>query len=71
MRSIDIVLGELETVPERVVDVSLSGEMHDGVDAFSDEKVVDEIGTSDIALDELEIGGLLRGVEVLEVGAVV
>lgn len=71
MRPVDVVLGELEAVAEGVVDVSLSGEVHDGVDAFGDEEVVDEVGAGDVALDELEVGGVLGGVEVLEVGAVV
>ena len=71
MGPVNIVLGELEAVTEGVVDVSLRSEVHDGVDVLGDEKVVDEVGAGDVALDELEVGGGFGRVEVLEVGAVV
>ena len=71
MRAVDVVLGELEAVAEGVVDVGLSGEVHDGVDAFGDEEVVDQVGAGDVAFHELEAGGVFRRVKVLEVGAVV
>ena len=56
MRAVDVVLGELEAVAEGVVDVGLSGEVHDGVDVLGDEKVADEVVAGDVALDELEVG---------------
>ena len=39
----DVVLGEGERVPKGVVDVGLGGEVHDGVDLFLFEDVVDEV----------------------------
>ena len=71
MRAVDVVLGELEAVAEGVVDVGLSGEVHDGVDVLGDEKVADEVVAGDVALDELEVGGGFGRVKVFEVGAVV
>ena len=38
MRSVDNVFSELETATEGVVHVSLWGEVHDGVNAFGDER---------------------------------
>ncbi|GER53955.1 peptidase T [Striga asiatica] len=60
---VDVVFGELEAVAERVVDMGLSGEVHDGIDAFGDEEIVDEVGTSDIALDKLEVRAVIELVE--------
>ena len=71
MGPVDIVLGELKAVTEGVINMGLSCEVHDGVDVLGDEKVVDEVGAGDVALDELEVGGGFGRVEVLEVGAVV
>ena len=69
--AVDVVLGEFEGVAEGVVNVGLSGEVHDGVDALGDEEVVHEIGGRDVALDELEIRGGFRGHQILQIGAVV
>ena len=35
MRALDVILRELVRVPERVVHVTLRGEVHDGVDALA------------------------------------
>ena len=44
--------------------------MHHGIDLLLGEDVVDEVGTLDIALDELEIGQILDVLEIVEAGAV-
>ena len=49
----------------------LGGEMHHGIDLLLGEDVVDEVGTLDIALDELEIGQILDVLEIVEAGAVI
>lgn len=69
--AVDVGLGECEGVTERVVNVSLGGEMHNGVDLLLLEDVVDEVGTLDVALDELEIGQILDVLEIVEAGAVI
>lgn len=53
--TIDVVLRELEAISERVVDVGLCSEVHDSVNTFRDEKVVNQIRAADIALDELKV----------------
>lgn len=69
--AVDVGLGEGEGVTERVVNVGLGGEMHHGIDLLLGEDVVDEVGTLDVALDELEIGQILEVLEIVEAGAVI
>ena len=65
VRSENIALSEVEGVSEGIVHVSLSGEMHDGVDAFFDHDVGDEVGAGDVAFDEFEV---FEAGDFLEVG---
>lgn len=69
--AIDVGLGEGEGVTERVVNVGLGSEMHHGIDLLLREDVVDEVGTLDVALDELEIGQILDVLEIVEARAVI
>ena len=55
MRSQNVSLGKVERVAERVVDVSLSSKVHDGVNPFLCQNIGNEIGATDIALDEFEV----------------
>lgn len=71
MGAVDVGLGEGEGVTERVVNVGLGGEMHHGIDLLLREDVVDEVGTLDVALDELEIGQILDVLEIVKAGAVI
>ncbi|KAM3411429.1 hypothetical protein ACQJBY_003216 [Aegilops geniculata] len=69
--TVHIVFGELEGTAEGVVDVSLGGKVHDGIDRLGDQEVVHQVGTGDVAPDKLEIRGSTRRVEVFKAGAVV
>jgi len=69
--SVNVGLGEGEGVAEGVVNVCLGGEVHHGIDLLLREDVVDEVGTLDVALDELEIGQILDILQILEAGAVI
>lgn len=51
--------------------MGLSGKVHDGVNVFGYEEEIDEVSTSDVTLDKLEIAGRAAGKEVLEVRAVI
>jgi len=51
--------------------VRLGGKMHHGIDLPMGEDVVDEVGTLDVALYELEIGQILDVLEIVEAGAVI
>ena len=53
MRAVRVVEREGERVAERVVDVRLGREVHDGVDLLVLEDEVEEVGRLDVALDEL------------------
>ena len=67
----DVVLGELERVAERVVDVGLRSKVHHGVDLLGPHDVGHEIGGSDITLDKLEVEKPRDRAEVIQVGAIV
>mmetsp|Transcript_927 Transcript_927/g.1606 ORF Transcript_927/g.1606 Transcript_927/m.1606 type:complete len:313 (-) Transcript_927:149-1087(-) len=71
VRAVNVGLGEGEGVTERVVDVRLGGKVHHGIDLLLLEDVVDEIGTLDVTLDELEIGQILDVGQILEARAVI
>ena len=47
--------------------MGLSGKVHDGIDVFSDEKVVNEVITSDISFNEPEVWRRKRRIEVLQI----
>jgi len=51
----DIVFRELERVAERVVDMRLCSKVQDGVNIFLSEYEADQVGRSDVALDELKV----------------
>ena len=73
MRAVRVVEREGERVAERVVDVRLGREVHDGVDLLVLEDEVEEVGGLDVALDELRRGsgggrGSIRGEERKEEG---
>ena len=51
--------------------MGLGSEMHDRVDPFGDEEIIDQIRTRDVAMYELEILRRLGWVEILEVGAII
>lgn len=55
-----LLVVKLEAVGEGFVDVSLCGEVHDGVDSLRDQQVVHQIGARNVALHELEVLGCLR-----------
>lgn len=71
VRSENVTLGEVEGVAEGVVHVSLSGEVHDGVDVFFVQDVGDEVGAGNVALDEFEVFQTRDFVKVGEAGAVI
>lgn len=71
MGTINIVLREFKAVPKRIVDMGLCRKVHNRVDAFGDEQVIDEICTGNVTADEFHIGGRFGGVNVLEIGAVI
>ena len=54
MGAVDVVLGELEGVPEGVVDVRLGREVQDGVDVLLLEDVRNHVRRADVPLDELK-----------------
>jgi hypothetical protein len=71
MGTINIVLGKLKAITERIVNMGLSSKVHNGVDFFSDEKVVDEISTGDISFHKLEVGRGFRRIKVLQIRTVI
>ena len=71
VRAVDVGLGEGEGVTERVVHMRLGGKVHHGIDLLLLEDVVDEIGTLDVTLDELEIGQILDFRQIFEAGTVI
>ena len=71
VRAEDIALGEVERVPEGIVDMCLCREVHDGIDFFFRHYVGDEVWTGDIPLDEFEVLKTGDIVEIGEAGAVV
>lgn len=54
VRSVDVVLSELEGISEGIVDMRLRGEVKDRIDLFLSEQVRDEVGRADVALHELK-----------------
>mmetsp|Transcript_908 Transcript_908/g.2029 ORF Transcript_908/g.2029 Transcript_908/m.2029 type:complete len:216 (-) Transcript_908:342-989(-) len=71
MRSVDITLGEVERITERVVDVGLCGKVHNCVNLFLCHNVRDEVGAADVTLDELKVFETGYFVEVSEARTVV
>lgn len=69
-RTHDVVLCELERIPERVIHVGLRRKVHDGINLFSLDHEVDQIGAADVALHELVVGVVLDLVQVGEARAV-
>lgn len=66
----DVVLSELKRVSERVVDVCLGGEVHDCVDLFCLQHVLDELRGAYVSTHELIVGKILHHVAVLNAGAI-
>lgn len=66
----DVVLGELERISERVVDMSLHGEVHDGVNLFRFQNKIDQVRAADVSLYELVVGQVLDAVKVLQTRAI-
>lgn len=71
MGSVNVVLGELETVSERVVNMGLGGKVHYGVNGLCDEKEINEVSATNVSLHKFEVGIGSRRTKILEVGAVV
>lgn len=71
MGSVNVVLGELETVSERVVNMGLRGKVHYGVNGLCDEKEINEVSATNVTLHKFEVGIGSRRTKILEVGAVV
>lgn len=71
MGPIYIVLGELKAVAKGVVNMRLGSKVHNCVNGLCGKDKVDKISTGDIALDELEVGGGVRGEKVVQARAVV
>lgn len=53
--AIDVTLGEVERVPEGVVDVSLGGKVHDGVNVLFGHDIRHKVWTADVSLDEFKV----------------
>mmetsp|Transcript_58130 Transcript_58130/g.142117 ORF Transcript_58130/g.142117 Transcript_58130/m.142117 type:complete len:100 (-) Transcript_58130:453-752(-) len=67
----DVRLGECERVTERVVDMSLRGEVHDGIDLFLLQDEVDKVGRGDITLNEPVVGEIRNLIQVLQTTTVI
>jgi len=70
MSSHNVGLGEAERVSKRVVDVSFSGKVHDGIYFVSSEDVVHQIGGANISLDKYKVLEAANFLKVLGGGAV-
>lgn len=62
----DVVLGKLERISERVVDVGLRREVHDGVDLFRFQNKIDQVGAANVALHKLVVRQVLNAVKILQ-----
>ena len=66
----DVIRGELERVTEGVIDMSLSGEVHDSIDVFGRKDVGDELTTADVAFDKLVVRVVLDLIQIGQTRAV-
>ena len=62
----DVVLGELERISERVVNMGLRREVHDGVDLFRLQNEIDQVGAANVSLHKLVVGQVLDAVKILQ-----
>ena len=66
----DVIRSELERVTEGVIDMSLSSEVHDGIDVLCCKDVGDELTAADVAFDKLVVREVFDLIQIRQTRAV-
>ena len=66
----NIILSELKWIAERIIDMGLSCKMHDGVNIFSFQHIIDQIRTAYISFHEFVVWKVLNFIQVFYTRAV-